>query len=207
MLKLIDILNENILIEYSKNDAIPELSRYKDHLCVFIFGPPASGKSTFVNDFIKKYNTFVIVNPDDIDYLRRNKDYNTPKIPGTTKLSVKRSESILKTGHNFIYDTTGNDFNRISLLSKIAKENNYTIIFIHIIDSLTNIINKSRQRARPTDIDYIKASYEKTQKLIPQFHKNLSPDSYYLVTTIGNKYEFYKYDGSKLLKKKTDTYK
>lgn len=208
MLKLIDILYENIITEYSKNDAIPELSRYNDHLCVFIFGPPASGKSTFVKNFILRLNNkFTVVNPDDMDYLRRQKSYDNPKVRGTSKLSIKRAESILQTGNNMIYDTTGNDFNRISILSKIAQENKYTVVFIHLIDSLNNIINKAAQRDRPTDVDYIQSSYEKTQKLIKQFYDDLHPDSYYIITTIGGKYTFYKYDGSKLLKKKSDIYK
>ena len=209
MIKLLNILFENLnLQEYSKNDAMPEIPRMKKNLAVFIFGPPGSGKSTFVQNFILRLNNrFTIVNPDDIDYLLRGKDYTSTVRPSSvTKMSILKATNILKTGNNIIYDTTGNDFQRIETLSKIAKENNYTVVFIHLLDSLNDLINKSKQRARPVDEPYIKSSYNKTQSLIKKYSNELQPDSYYIVTALGGKYKFFKYENNKLLKKKVDKY-
>jgi len=206
MIKLKKII-ENILLDWSKNDAIPEIAQIKDHLCLFLFGPPASGKSTFVKDFILRLNrNFSMVNPDDIAYLLQKKDYGNERPPGISRLSMSKAKSILQSGNNMIYDTTGNDFDRISLLTKEAKDNNYTTVFIHVLDSLDDILSKAGRRERPTDIEYIKSSYSRTQKLIKRFYKELDPDSYYIVTTLGNKYKFYKYEDDKLLKRKVDKY-
>jgi len=209
MLKLKNILLENFIItEFSKNDAIPEISRYDKNLCVFLFGPPASGKTTFVKDFILRLNkNFAIINPDDIDYKLRGKSYKNMRVSKSTKLSVLKTKNVLQSGQNVIYDTTGNDFNRISELSKIAKENNYIIIFIHIFNTLSDILKRAAKRERPTDADYIKSSYDRAQKLINRFYTELQPDSYYIVTTLNNQYKFYKYQNGKLLKKKVDSYK
>ena len=209
MIKLLDILLEKLeLQEYSKNDAIPEISRMKNNLAIFIFGPPASGKSTFVQNFILRLNhNFTIVNPDDIDYILRGKDYKKTMRPSkVTKLSIVKATNILKTGNNLIYDTTGNDFDRIKTLSEIADDNGYTVVFIHLLDSLNDLISKSKQRERPVDEPYIKQSYSKTQSLIKRYSNELHPDSYYIVTALGGKYKFFKYENNKLLKKKVDKY-
>lgn len=206
MIKLKKI-TENLLLDWSKNDAIPEISRMNKNLCVFIFGPPASGKSTFVENFILRLNNkFTIVNPDDIAYLRQGKDYSNQRPSGISRLSLKKAQLILNSGNNMIYDTTGNDFERISLIYAEAQKHNYTTVFIHVLDSLDDILVKAGRRERPTDPEYIRYSYSKTQKMIKKFNDELNPDGYYIVTTMGNKYKFYKYDNGKLLKRKVDKY-
>jgi predicted kinase len=209
LIKLISVLFEKYNIdEWSKNDAIPEISRMKKNLAIFIFGPPASGKTTFVKNYITKLNNnFAIVNPDDITYLLQGKNYSNPIRPsGITRLSKNKVKYILNSGNNLIYDTTGNDYERIATLSKIAKDKGYTVIFIHLLDSLNNLISKSKQRIRPTDEPYIRSSYNKTQSLIKQYSNELKPDSYYIITSFDGKYRFFKYENNKLLKKKVDSY-
>lgn len=209
MIKLINIIFEKYNItEWSKNDAIPEIPRMKKNLAVFIFGPPASGKSTFVKNYITRLNNnFTIVNPDDIDYLLRRKSYNNTIRPSkVTQLSISKVKHILNSKSNLIYDTTGNDYERIEKLSKVAKDEGYTIVFIHLLDSLNNLISKSKQRIRPTDEPYIKNSYDKTQSLIKRYSNELKPNSYYIVTTLNGKYKFFKYENNKLLRKKVDKY-
>ena len=54
--------------EHSKSDPIPELTWKKDNkLAIFVFGTPASGKSTFIKDFVvPKLRSFKIFNTDSI---------------------------------------------------------------------------------------------------------------------------------------------
>lgn len=40
------------LLENSKNDAIPEISRETSKFAIILFGPPAAGKSTFIRNYI-----------------------------------------------------------------------------------------------------------------------------------------------------------
>lgn len=193
---------ESVLLEYSKNDPIPEL-RDKSNLAVFLFGPPASGKSTFVDGFIKKQQDFKVINPDHLSFLQ-TKDENT-YAKGTQAKSAKYTENIIKSGNNFIFDTTGNNFNLITELVKLSKENDYKVVFIHMLTSLYQAKKQNDERKRSVDSEYLEQSYLKSQGLIKQFDE-LEPHSYYIVVNLYNNIEFFKYQKGKLLKRKNDKY-
>lgn len=80
---------------------------------------------------------------------------------------------------DFIYDTTGNNFDKISEYSKLAKENGYTILFIKIKTSLNNIVHGNLNRNRIVQPDYQLYTYERSKELEIKY-LDLNPDAYYL---------------------------
>jgi len=201
---------EIIITEDSKNDPIQELNKHPKNLAIFLFGPPASGKSTFIKQQIyPKTGNIKIINPDDIsDTLRKHKNISDPNvyIRGSKEKAVQYFKNILLSGNNVIFDTTGNDFNVIFDLVNEVKRNNYTYIFIHMLAPENQGKKSNTQRDRNVDIDYLEKSYKKTQGLIKYFTQ-LDPESYYIIVNIDNNYSYYKFDHGKLLKKKGNQYK
>ena len=129
------VLLEQILVEVSKNDPIPEITRVKDHLAIIVVGPPASGKSTFVNNFIMpRGHSIKSFNPDDTYTLITGDPTRSKNIPGVDDvgLTSKYLESYIKSGNNFVYDSTGNTVPRIQGIIKLARENGYKVIICHL---------------------------------------------------------------------------
>ncbi len=204
MIKLKEMLMETMLTEYSKNDPIPELTRIHEKLCVLVVGPPGSGKSTFVTNFIKRLNKDIVsINPDDISLALTKK----PNIHAAVSipLSVKKMQGVLKTKSNIVYDATGNDVERLKYLNTIAKESGYTVLIVHLYSDLSTCIKQNIQRDRTVDIWYLKSVYKTSQSLMSKYYTLLEPSSYYFVLNSCGKYHFYKYNGH-LLKRKNDKY-
>jgi predicted kinase len=220
MIKLIDILFENFILEYSKNDPIPELDRIKTKLAVFVFGPPASGKSTLIKNFIMSRAQFKVINTDNISAIRKkipgissklhDKDVNLSDpnlyVPGTSTVARNYIKSIFNSSdQNVIYDTTGNDYENVISLTNLAKDNGYTVIFIHVLAPVVQGIKGNNQRDRHVNQEFLKKSYEKSQSLMKYFAM-AKPDNYYVITQLAGQYKFYKYENGKLLRNKNGKY-
>lgn len=214
------------LLEHSLSDPIPELTWKKSgKTAIFLFGAPASGKSTFINNFlIPKLRNYKIFDPDRYINLlirigkekrirtaqqkkekfysiknainRLNKEYNIDFILKDEEIKniidnnlyVENLNNILKkrlisyikySNSDFIYDSTGNDFNRIKYYTKMAKDNNYTILYIKIYTTLNNIIHGNNNRKRIVQPDYQLYSFEILKKLEKKYI-DLKPDAYYI---------------------------
>jgi len=194
--------NQLNLYENSKNDPIPEITRF-DKLGIILLGVPGIGKSTFIkNHILNKNPNIKIFSTDDVS-LTFSKDPNKYK-EGSSELNVKRLELFIKSGKSFIYDTTGTQKENITNITNLSKENNYTILFIHIMGTKDLSLKQNKKRERHVDIDYIELAYQNQFKNMKYF-SNLNPNSYYIVYNLDGKYKFMKYDG-KLYKRKTDKY-
>jgi len=234
----------DFIYEWSKNEPFYDILNQEKKLAIFLFGSPASGKSTFLNKYLaQKIKNFKIFNPDelnieiskhfkinqlaDLNYISPEKWLNLKKFLkhkfmidisnfyekqlkygknnnyniATDKLLNSWISSYIKTGQNFIYDTSGNDFNKIKTYVEKAKENGYKIIFIKIRKELYSTIIRNMKRDRSVDLIYQLNSYLKTQSNNKLF-KELEPDLFYIVFNNDNKYKFYKISNNKLLKKK-----
>ena len=123
--------SEFILEEFSKNDPIPEISKFKTKLGIVLIGLPGAGKSTFINNFILPRNSqFKSFSTDDVSNLltRDPKAYDER----SAILNIERLSNYIKTGQNFIYDTTGAHETNIFRIVEESRDLGYTIIFIQL---------------------------------------------------------------------------
>jgi predicted ABC-type ATPase len=191
--------------ELSKNDPIPELNRYSDKLAIILVGTPGAGKSTFIkNQIIPKNRNIKSFSSDDVSLLY-TKDPNRYQI-GSSELNISRILTYIKTGQNFVYDTTGAQDRNVFNIVKNAKSIGYSVIFIHIFVELHTAIKQNIERDRQVDEDYLKFVYNRQYKNMVDYSNLLKPMNYYLVHNKEGKYVYYKYFNGKIYKRKVDKY-
>ena len=190
--------------EHSKNDPIKEITNNNGKIAIVLMGSPGVGKSFFIENYILNKNRNIkIFSTDDVS-LTLNKDPNKYH-KGSSELNIKRLKMYARNGGSFIFDTTGTHRESVSEIVELTKENNYDLIFIHIMGTLDMSIRQNSKRERNVDIDYLKKSYDVQSKNI-KFYSELNPDKYYIVYNMDGKYRFLKYGDGRLLKRKVDKY-
>jgi len=78
-----------------------------------------------------------------------------------------------------IYDSTGNDFEKIKKYTEVARQHGYTIIFIKIKTSVETAVRSNLERKRKVQIDYQLDTIEKIRKNDKKYLE-LNPDAYYM---------------------------
>ena len=231
-MKFIKEYNQFILEEVSKNEPISEIIGVDRGLAIFLIGSPGIGKSYFVKNHIHTKNSNIKdFSTDDVSLLYTkdpNVYYRGKELPdgsrtkNASKLNLLKMNKFMETGQNFIYDTTGagkeftdKGFEHIKEIYDSAKSNGYKIVFIHLLSTLQTSIEQDKLRDRHVDPHYIQWAYAKQQggevdgvkvEGNIQRYKSLNPDAYYLVTSIDQKYKFYKFIDGKLAVRKNDRY-
>lgn len=212
MIRFKEILEEQeLLLEWSKNDPIPEVTRMNKGLAIIMIGPPASGKSTFINNFIEPRNRGIIsFSSDNIRKLLAKGDENiTPmhhSINGKdSALTKRRMLTYMQSLGNFVYDFTGNNYQWVAHIMPQLRELGYTVIFIHLLVPLEKALQQNASRLRNTPEDFLRYTYEVTQKMMPVY-ADLKPDNYYVVINSDNREIFYKFIDGKLWARKNDHY-
>jgi predicted kinase len=231
-MKYINHFEQFILEEWSKNEPIKEILNKEKGLAIFLIGSPGIGKSFFAkNHILTKNPNIKDFSTDDVSllytgdpnvYWRGKEKPEGGRTKNASELNISKLEGFIKTGQNFIYDTTGagkeftdKGYEHVKEIFDKAKENGYEIVFIHLLSTLQTSLDQDKLRDRHVDPNYIKWAYAKQQggeidgiKVegnIKRF-KDLNPDAYYIVTSIDKKYKFYKFIGGKLAHRKGDTY-
>ena len=196
------LLSENLIIPLNEG-AINDFNRIISRDSGFLFllaGSPRSGKSNFVEKFIiPKQRGLTITNPDDIA-LMFTKDPNVHK-RGSTNMSVKRSQALLKTRKDklsFVYDSTGSDNTRLKTLADQAKKNGYKIVVINVIAPLKVTLDRNKKADRHVDVEYLIPAWKKTQSNIKSLHQSIKPDYQFVAASFDNKYVLYSYDGKRM---------
>lgn len=208
-MKVINNFDGFINEEYSKNDPIPEINRMKEKLGIVLLGLPGSGKSTFANRFIVPHNpntkTF---STDDVSFLY-TKDKSKFHI-GSTELNIKSLKSYMRSGQNFIYDTTGSNDINVFEVTRDAHKFGYKIIFILILIDLETTKAQNRKRGMTgghlVDDEYIDYVYSTQLQTTKNYIKYIKPDNFYVVLNKDGKYKYYKFDNGELKKRKVDKY-
>jgi predicted ABC-type ATPase len=191
-----------IFEEYNATEPIPELEQ-PGKLGIILLGVPGAGKSTFAKHHIhrdmKKFST------DDVS-LEFTGDPGK-YYPKASEINLKRLNDYIKTGKDFIYDTTGIHEQNVMNVYKEAKSNGYKIIFILIlIDKSTakmQNIRRGRIGGHMAEEEYIEDVYKEQLKTTKNYLK-LNPDAFYIAlsksyaTPIHEfpqvKYQFMKFD-------------
>lgn len=196
--------SEFILEEFSKNDPIPEISKYKNKLGIVLLGLPGAGKSTFIKNFILPRNQqFKSFSTDDVSLLY-TKDQNKYHEKSSI-LNIERLSKYIQTGQNFIYDTTGAHETNIFRIVEEARKMNYTLIFIQLITDVETSKKRNVSRVRVADEDYIDFAAMRLNQNMKLYSEYLKPDSYYLVETT-DEYKFFKYVNGEILIRDYDKY-
>ena len=208
-MKVINNFNGFINEEYSKNDPIPEINRKQEKLGIVLLGLPGSGKSTFAKKFIIPHNSNIKTFSTDDVSLRFSKDPNR-YYPGASELNILALKSYMKSGQNFIYDTTGSNDKNVFDITKLAHQNGYSVMFILIlIDIETAKIQNSKRGnigGHLVDDDYIDYVYSTQLRTTKDYVNYIKPDSFYVVLNKDGKYKYYKFDNGELKKRKVDKY-
>jgi predicted ABC-type ATPase len=194
--------------EVSKNTPIPELFQ-KNKLGIILLGLPGSGKSTFAKNFIAKYqNNIKSFSTDDVS-LKFTKDPTKYHV-GSSELNIEYLINYMKSGQNFIYDTTGTNDKAVFDVFKSAKRGGYKVIFILILIDLETAkdqnIKRFKKGGHMADQDYIEFVYYRQLRTTKDFLNYLKPDAFYIVNNKNGKYKFLKHTGDEILKRKVDKY-
>jgi len=96
---------------------------------------------------------------------------------------------------DLVYDTTGNDYDRIETYTEMCKDYGYNIIFIKVRSSVKSAVQGNLARKRKVQPDYQLDSIERSDELEP-FYLDLEPDAYYIYERDIN--ALFKFDGSDL---------
>lgn len=194
--------------EISKNSPIPELFE-KDKLGIILLGIPGSGKSTFAKNFIGKYQTNIkSFSTDDVS-LKFTKDPSKYHV-GSAELNIEYLINYMKSGQNFIYDTTGANDKAVFDVFKSAKRSGYKLVFILMLIDLQTAKNQSiirfKKGGHKVEQDYIEFVYSRQLRTTKDFLNYLKPDVFYIVNNKDGKYKFFKHTGGEILKRKVDKY-
>ena len=208
-MKVINNFGNFINEEYSKNDPIPEINRMQEKLGIVLLGLPGSVKSTFAKRFIVPHNpntkTF---STDDVSYLftKDKSKFHT----GSTELNIKSLKSYMKSGNNFIYDTTGSNDINVFEVTRDAHKLGYKIIFILILIDIDTAKSQNKKRGMTgghlVDDDYIDYVYSTQLHTTKNYLKYIKPDNFYVVLNKDGNYKYYKFDNGELKKRKVDKY-
>lgn len=195
--------------EYSKNDPIPEINRMQEKLGIILLGLPGSGKSTFAKRFIVPHNSNIkTFSTDDVSFL-----YTKDKSKfhaGSTELNIKSLKSYMRSGQNFIYDTTGSNDINVFEVTKSAKKLGYRIMFILLLIDVDTAKSQNKVRGMTgghlADDEYIDHVYSTQLTTTKSYLKYLKPDAFYVVLNKSGKYKYYKFEDGELKKRKVDKY-
>lgn len=122
-------------------------------------GLPGSGKTQLRKEFIKYYEPFHVISPDDIRFKYLNSEetkiyYEELTEPQIWKEVDRQYLKALNTGHPIFFDATNLYHYRRERFIDTAKENGYLIAFywIQIPFWLTDMRNNNRERKVPLEV-------------------------------------------------------
>ena len=208
-MKVINNFGNFINEEYSKNDPIPEINRMKEKLGIVLLGLPGSGKSTFAKRFIVPHNPNIkTFSTDDVSYLF-TKDKSKFHV-GSSELNIVSLKSYMRSGQNFIYDTTGSNDINVFEVTRDAHKLGYKIIFILILIDVDTAKSQNKKRGMTgghlVDDEYIDYVYSTQLQTTKNYLKYIKPDNFYVVLNKEGNYKYYKFDNGELKKRKVDKY-
>jgi predicted ABC-type ATPase len=208
-MKVINNFGSFINEEYSKNDPIPEINRMKEKLGIVLLGLPGSGKSTFANRFITPHNKNIkTFSTDDVSYMFTKDKSKFHK--GSSELNITSLKSYIRSGQNFIYDTTGSNDIGVFEVTRDAHKYGYKIMFILILIDIETAKSQNKKRGmtggHTADDDYIDYVYSNQLQTTRNYLKYVKPDAFYVVLNKDGNYKYYKFDNGELKKRKVDKY-
>ena len=126
---------------------------------IILVGIPASGKSTFCENFLKENKNWLKSSRDDFRYMLRNEGFCESKIEQMiTELQKESILKALKNGYNLLIDNTNVKLHYINEFIKLVKP--YANISFKIFDLPLEIcLERDKARARSVGEDVITRMY------------------------------------------------
>jgi len=126
---------------------------------------------------IDKYKIAIDLSDEEISNIINQGIY----VPGGSKLIEKQFIKFLENNNrsDVIYDSTGHDVTKIDHFVKVAKENNYNILFVKIKSSFEVAVRSNLDRIRKVEPDYQLDVIEKARKSEKEF-LGLEPNAFYV---------------------------
>ncbi|MCK5017002.1 MAG: ATP-binding protein [Candidatus Peribacteraceae bacterium] len=118
---------------------------------VFVVGLPGSGKTSYVNQYIKQNIGFQIICPDDVR-ASLGSPYEPRHAPVIRQVCDVMARAHLERGINVIVDATNLNLNLLKGYAKLAKEYKYTTSAV-VLDT-PEAICRERRADRIEDFDY-----------------------------------------------------
>lgn len=137
---------------------------------IVCIGPPASGKSTWVKDFISKNPNYVKVSRDDFRYMLKNTGWCEPKIEKMiTELHNEAVITALSNKLSVVIDNTNVKVKFINEIIDLVKE--YANVSYRVFDvPLKTLYERDSARERSVGKDVIDRMYNDYQILKDSFH-------------------------------------
>ena len=193
---------EFILEEYNATEPIVELEE-SGKLGIILLGLPGAGKSTFAKNHIKRDIKKFSTDDVSLEFTGDPKKH----YPKASEINLQRLSEHIKTGKDFIYDTTGINEENVKKVYEESKSSGYKVIFILVlIDKGTakmQNIRRSKIGGHMADEWFIEDVYKEQLRTTKQYLK-LKPDGFYIAlsksyyTPIHEfpqvKYQFMKFD-------------
>ena len=116
----------------------------------------------------------------------------------------------MRSGQNFIYDTTGSNDASVFEITRDAHKLGYNVMFILILIDVDTAKKQNIQRGisggHMADDEYIDMVYNTQLQTTKSYLKYLKPESFYVVLNKDGKYKYYKFENGELKKRKVDKY-
>lgn len=128
---------------------------------IMLIGLPASGKSTYAQEYVKQHDNCVTISSDSI----RKELYGSEEIQGVSSeifdIMRKRTKKNLKKGINVIYDATNINYKmRIDFLNQLSKIKDLRKIANLIYTSYNECIENNNKRERNVPEEVIERMYK-----------------------------------------------
>jgi GTPase SAR1 family protein len=196
------------------NGPMPHIINSKGGYFLALIGPPAAGKTSFANKFVKLLNDWVHVDPDNVNkILTLARDKETKRIQWHNDASRKFTKKIytLITGNtkpNIIFDNTGNNFDRNTGFLEFAKENGYKTGIVLVLNKkdivVQNNIRRSETPIKTTidgskniyreivSIDYVMKFFDSLENIVNYYMKGIGnfADEFYVALNTMNGFNF-----------------
>lgn len=149
---------------------------------IFIIGTPASGKTEFYN-YALRHKNLKHLDSDKVMMFLIKKYGGSPKDTSNytkwqaevkSKLDMM-SKMYKEGGLGLAIDGTGKDINNIKRIKNDVEKYGYETAMVYLKTPLKKAIEKSKDRERAVDVEYIKDTYKSLIDNIKEYKKIFSP--------------------------------
>lgn len=141
----------------------------KELECIICIGVPASGKSTWSKEFIRKNPNYVRINRDDFRYMLRNESFCEPKVEDAiTSMFYHAIDTALARKMNIILDNT--NVKRRYIDEFVTYVETRANVKFRVFDiSLEEALDRDSKREKSVGVDVITRMYESYTALMDSY--------------------------------------
>jgi len=134
----------------------------ENRVLVVMIGPPASGKSTYVNNYMRE---FQVVSADDMR-LALGTQFNNKLEPMVHTICEYQCRALMERGKNIVIDDCNTNVSRIKRWTPLVSEYSYKSIGIIHKVSLDECMKRNSERDDSVPSEVILRMFENMQKML-----------------------------------------